>query len=134
VTHQPAISFSISIHFPFNRAGGRTSNVRQKYEDKMTAIRSQFFDPCCPVCGQGGLQPIHIKVIFPLPYWICSECDALWEGADFPTASCNFRFYDYMAQRGFPDDWQLVSDRDLVDSRSHSQTIQAEQDVHGNTH
>ena len=27
VTHQPAISFSISIHFPFNRAGGRTSNV-----------------------------------------------------------------------------------------------------------
>ncbi len=30
VTHQPAISFSISIHFPFNRAGGRTSNVRQK--------------------------------------------------------------------------------------------------------
>ncbi len=30
VTHQPAISFSNSIHFPFNRAGGRTSNVRHK--------------------------------------------------------------------------------------------------------
>jgi hypothetical protein len=29
VTHQPAISFSILFHFPFNRAGGRTSNVRQ---------------------------------------------------------------------------------------------------------
>jgi hypothetical protein len=27
VTHQPAISFSISIHFTFKRAGGRTSNV-----------------------------------------------------------------------------------------------------------
>jgi probable HAF family extracellular repeat protein len=30
MTHQPAISFSNSIHFPFNRAGGRTSNVRKK--------------------------------------------------------------------------------------------------------
>jgi hypothetical protein len=27
VTPQPAISFSISFHSPFNRAGGRTSNV-----------------------------------------------------------------------------------------------------------
>ena len=27
VTHQPAISFSISFQHPFNRAGGRTSNV-----------------------------------------------------------------------------------------------------------
>jgi hypothetical protein len=30
VTRQPAISFSISFQHPFNRAGGRTSNVRQK--------------------------------------------------------------------------------------------------------
>jgi hypothetical protein len=30
VTHQPAISFSISFQHPFNRAGGRTSNVGQK--------------------------------------------------------------------------------------------------------
>jgi hypothetical protein len=30
VTHQPAISFSISIQHPFNRAGGRTSNVIHK--------------------------------------------------------------------------------------------------------
>jgi hypothetical protein len=28
VTHQPAKSFSISFQHPFNRAGGRTSNVR----------------------------------------------------------------------------------------------------------
>jgi hypothetical protein len=28
VTHQPAISFSNSSQFPFNRAGGRTFNVR----------------------------------------------------------------------------------------------------------
>jgi hypothetical protein len=109
--------------------------VRQKHEDMMTAIKSPLFDPCCPVCGQGGLQPIHIKVISPLPYWICSECDALWEGADFPTASCKFRFYEYMEQRGFSDDWHLVSDRDLDDSRPHSQSNQeAEQAVHGNTH
>ena len=27
VTHQPAISFSISVQHPFNRAGGRTFNV-----------------------------------------------------------------------------------------------------------
>ncbi len=30
MTHQPTISFSISFQFPFNRAGGRTSNVRQE--------------------------------------------------------------------------------------------------------
>jgi len=30
MTHQPAISFSISIQHLFNRAGGRTSNVRAK--------------------------------------------------------------------------------------------------------
>jgi hypothetical protein len=30
MTHQPAISFSNSFHIPFNRAGGRTSNVRPK--------------------------------------------------------------------------------------------------------
>jgi hypothetical protein len=30
VTHQPAISFSDSIHSPFNCAGVRTSNVRQE--------------------------------------------------------------------------------------------------------
>ena len=30
VTHQPAISFSISFQYPFNRAGGRTSNVRYR--------------------------------------------------------------------------------------------------------
>ena len=32
MTHQPAISFSITFQFPFNRAGGRTSNVRQRME------------------------------------------------------------------------------------------------------
>jgi hypothetical protein len=30
VTHQPAISSSISFQHQFNRAGGRTSNVVQK--------------------------------------------------------------------------------------------------------
>ncbi len=30
MTHQPAISFSNSIHFPLNRAGGRTSNVSRR--------------------------------------------------------------------------------------------------------
>jgi hypothetical protein len=31
MTHQPGISFSISFQHHFNRAGGRTSNVPQKY-------------------------------------------------------------------------------------------------------
>jgi hypothetical protein len=30
VTHQPAKSFTISFQHPFNRAGGRTSNVRRQ--------------------------------------------------------------------------------------------------------
>jgi len=36
VTHQPAISFSISFQHPFNRAGGRTSNVRWELKNLKT--------------------------------------------------------------------------------------------------
>ena len=32
MARQPAISFSNAFHFPFNRAGGRTSNVLQKMD------------------------------------------------------------------------------------------------------
>jgi hypothetical protein len=41
VTRQPAISFPFSIHFLFNRAGGRTSNVRRKnnMNPKLTMIQ-----------------------------------------------------------------------------------------------
>jgi hypothetical protein len=34
MTHQPAISFSISFQHPFNRAGGRTSDVLQEMKTK----------------------------------------------------------------------------------------------------
>ena len=37
MTHQPAISFSISSQDPFNRAGGRTSNVRQENQNVITS-------------------------------------------------------------------------------------------------
>ena len=40
MTRQPAISFSISFLSPFNRAGGRTSNVLQ--ENTMNTIRYIF--------------------------------------------------------------------------------------------
>jgi predicted RNA-binding Zn-ribbon protein involved in translation (DUF1610 family) len=51
VTHQPAISFSISLQYHFNRAGGRTSNVGRKivnsnghmnYEEKWRIIRKNL--------------------------------------------------------------------------------------------
>jgi hypothetical protein len=38
VPHQPAISFSISIQHSFNRAGGRTSNVRVEMKTHMILI------------------------------------------------------------------------------------------------
>ena len=38
VAHQPAISFSISLQHPFNRAGGRTSNVGQKMKLSLRKI------------------------------------------------------------------------------------------------
>jgi hypothetical protein len=46
VTHQPAISFSISIHFPFNRAGGRTSNVRQNMKAAIIIFGSALLVGC----------------------------------------------------------------------------------------
>jgi hypothetical protein len=39
VAHQPAISFSIAFLSPFNRAGGRTSNVVQKMSFILSANR-----------------------------------------------------------------------------------------------
>jgi hypothetical protein len=52
VTHQPAISFSNSFHFPFNRAGGRTSNVDRKKKKKpryllISAIGAASFASSC---------------------------------------------------------------------------------------
>ena len=44
MTHQPAISFSISFQHPFNRAGGRTSNVRHKI--LKTMIRVKYLKDC----------------------------------------------------------------------------------------
>jgi hypothetical protein len=46
VTYQPAISFSISLQHPFNRAGGRTSNVLQNKTDmtKPQKVVDEFED------------------------------------------------------------------------------------------
>ena len=38
MAHQPAISFSNSFHFPFNSAGGRTSNVSPENMKNSTHI------------------------------------------------------------------------------------------------
>jgi hypothetical protein len=42
MAHQPAISFSISLQHPFNRAGGRTSNVREKFNEIWARCRHLF--------------------------------------------------------------------------------------------
>jgi hypothetical protein len=42
VTHQPAISFSISFQHPFNRAGGRTSNVLPKKSNMKEILQCLF--------------------------------------------------------------------------------------------
>ena len=44
MTHQPAKSFSISILSPFNRAGGRTSNVVQKEDHLVTPDLQTFVE------------------------------------------------------------------------------------------
>jgi hypothetical protein len=57
VTRQPAISFSISILSPFNRAGGRTSNVRR--------IRTDLGLAACfanPLRKFGRLLEVHVLV------------------------------------------------------------------------
>ena len=41
MTHQPAISFSISFLSPFNRAGGRTSNVLQEKEVSLESFNDR---------------------------------------------------------------------------------------------
>ena len=58
MTHQPAISVSISFQHPFNRAGGRTSNVR-RIEATPLAM-----NPNCPKCGNCNFK------IWRLPNWM----------------------------------------------------------------
>jgi hypothetical protein len=55
VTHQPAISFSISFHSPFNRAGGRTSNVLQNNMRALTALITAFSVPMILLNLLGGI-------------------------------------------------------------------------------
>ena len=42
MTRQPATSFSISFYLPFNRAGGRTSNVRQRIQSVLCLVARPF--------------------------------------------------------------------------------------------
>ena len=56
MTHQPAISFSVSILFPFTGAGGRTSNVRSKMKKilfvTLGLIGTLNFCSCTHVIGE----------------------------------------------------------------------------------
>lgn len=55
VTHQPVISSPISFQHPFNCAGGRTSNVRQKTKQvapKMKALIVALFSMTLMACGE----------------------------------------------------------------------------------
>jgi hypothetical protein len=56
VTRQPATSFPISFQLPFNRAGGRTSNVRQKMARLHTEsfVIYGLFDPQTGRCRYIG--------------------------------------------------------------------------------
>ena len=64
MTHQPAISFSISFQHPFNRAGGRTSNVRQRKPDMNTT--SLGFGFCSLGCLLYALN--FLAAILRIPY------------------------------------------------------------------
>ena len=57
MTHQPAISFSNSFHFPINRAGGRTSNVRQRIQMIAFIVEILFFGFC------GWLGHVAVKIV-----------------------------------------------------------------------
>ena len=60
VTHQPAISFSISFQHPFNRAGRRTSNVKRKTTDmKKTLITIGLCLAMAPLVSATSPIPSH---------------------------------------------------------------------------
>gem|GEM_PF-6676663 len=42
MTHQPAISYSISFHFPFNRAGGRTLTLAEEMNTQPRPTEEEF--------------------------------------------------------------------------------------------
>ena len=44
MTHQPAISITTSFHFPFNRAGGRTSNALYHNERKFKSVGGGVYE------------------------------------------------------------------------------------------
>lgn len=53
--HQPAMSLSISFHFPFNRAGGRTSNVRLVKHMYHIILNSGIFGSLALLSGMLGV-------------------------------------------------------------------------------
>ena len=66
MTHQPAISFSNSFHFPFTRAGGRTSNVRQKQKTVIPNLLRVTM-------SVGWLVAATIAGFYTFFCWICAS-------------------------------------------------------------
>ena len=76
MTHQPAISLSISFQFPFNRAGGRTSTLAMRITAISTLVFSAlsiFFLAQSPYGSELfeiiDFFPLTIFVILAIGYW-----------------------------------------------------------------
>src|SRR5436305_2646039 len=64
----------------------------------------------CPVCGQGGLEPVYLLPFENRPFWICSECDALWDQAESPNLRRgeHDQLEHFMEVHGYTGDWGFV--------------------------
>ena len=72
MTHQPATSFSIAFRHPFNRAGGRTSNVREemksyRFTSVLIAAFRKILRQASSVTRVGGFRACRSLRRFRLP-------------------------------------------------------------------
>ena len=116
--HQPAISFSISSQQPFNRAGGRTSNVLQEMESRTGAglIAGMFqgtkhINPLWDSLPEATVEEFVRTWTHELDNWTAGSTDAIIESITLHDA--------------LRDAWCLLDERSREARRQVIETIAA---------
>ncbi|MHA3771780.1 hypothetical protein ACXR0O_09620 [Verrucomicrobiota bacterium sgz303538] len=66
----------------------------------------------CPCCGQGGLQPVNLIPFPGRSFWICGDCESLWDQEESPRIQnpAGFQGYStFMEAHGYTGDWRYVT-------------------------
>jgi transcription elongation factor Elf1 len=87
------------------------ANIKVGRRSRHPMNEAEEFEFQCPRCGQGGLQSVILTPFRGRDFWICKECDSLWEQSESPRVHNPNDYRDYsefMGSHGYTGDWSYV--------------------------